>query len=183
MESLITEALGGWENFNVIVGSSAGALIGLQFVLISLIASRPVQPMKNAAAAFGTPTVVHFSVVLFLSAIASAPWKSPLALKTLWGLVGLCGLTYTIHVIREMKTQNVYQPVLEDWIFHAVFPFCSYVLILVAMEIATRALDISFFSVGSAMLMLLFTGVHNSWDAVTYNVFKQEQDELTAQKN
>lgn len=34
-------ALGGWENFYVIVGSSAGALVGLQFVVITLIAGRP----------------------------------------------------------------------------------------------------------------------------------------------
>ncbi len=34
--------LAGWENFYVIVGSSAGALIGLQFVVITLIAETPV---------------------------------------------------------------------------------------------------------------------------------------------
>jgi hypothetical protein len=34
-------ALGEWESFYVIVGSSAGALIGLQFVVIALIAERP----------------------------------------------------------------------------------------------------------------------------------------------
>jgi len=34
-------ALSGWENFYVIVGSSAGALIGLQFVVITLIAEIP----------------------------------------------------------------------------------------------------------------------------------------------
>jgi len=33
--------LAGWENFYVIVGSSAGALIGLQFVVITLIAAKP----------------------------------------------------------------------------------------------------------------------------------------------
>jgi hypothetical protein len=33
-------ALAGWQNFYVIVGSSAGALIGLQFVVMTLIASR-----------------------------------------------------------------------------------------------------------------------------------------------
>jgi hypothetical protein len=32
-------ALGGWGNFYVIVGSSAGALIGLQFVVMTLIAN------------------------------------------------------------------------------------------------------------------------------------------------
>lgn len=35
-------ALSGWENFYVIVGSSAGALIGLQFVVITLIADTPL---------------------------------------------------------------------------------------------------------------------------------------------
>ena len=35
-------ALSGWENFYVIVGSSAGALIGLQFVVITLIADMPI---------------------------------------------------------------------------------------------------------------------------------------------
>ena len=34
-------ALEGWENFYVIVGSSAGALIGLQFVVMALVADRP----------------------------------------------------------------------------------------------------------------------------------------------
>src|SRR5271157_4358910 len=35
-------ALAGWESFYVIVGSSAGALIGLQFVVITLIADMPI---------------------------------------------------------------------------------------------------------------------------------------------
>jgi hypothetical protein len=34
-------ALTGWENFYVIVGSAAGALIGLQFVVVTLIADSP----------------------------------------------------------------------------------------------------------------------------------------------
>lgn len=32
----------GWANFYVIVGSSAGALIGLQFVVMTLIANMPL---------------------------------------------------------------------------------------------------------------------------------------------
>jgi hypothetical protein len=34
-------ALAEWANFYVIIGSSAGALIGLQFVVITLIADAP----------------------------------------------------------------------------------------------------------------------------------------------
>jgi hypothetical protein len=67
--------LNGWENFYVIVGSSAGALIGLQFVVLTLIAGRPVaRGEAQAGAAFSTPSVVHFGIVPLLSAIISAPW-------------------------------------------------------------------------------------------------------------
>ena len=66
-------ALYGWDNFYVIVGSAAGALIGLQFVVLTLIANRPPLRAADAGAAFATPTVVHFGVVLFLAAIVCVP--------------------------------------------------------------------------------------------------------------
>jgi len=53
-----------WESFHVIVGSAAGALIGLQFVVMALIAERPQIASPEAGAAFATPTIVHFSAVL-----------------------------------------------------------------------------------------------------------------------
>src|SRR5439155_23212976 len=48
-----------WESFYVIVGSAAGALIGLQFVVMALIAERPQIASPEAGAAFATPTIVH----------------------------------------------------------------------------------------------------------------------------
>jgi hypothetical protein len=65
-----------WSSFYVIVGSAAGALIGLQFVVMTLIASRPALGTPEAGAAFATPSVVHFGVVLLLSAVGSAPWHA-----------------------------------------------------------------------------------------------------------
>src|SRR5512137_1194460 len=100
-------ALAGWANFYVIVGSSAGALIGLQFVVIALIAETPaLRADLQASGAFSTPSVVHFGVVLFLSALASAPWTAfgPVAVQ--WGFVGLCGVIYSAIVARRMRTQK-----------------------------------------------------------------------------
>jgi uncharacterized membrane protein len=68
-------AFNGWENFYVIVGSAAGALIGLQFVVVTLIADTPSLRTAEAGAAFATPTIVHFGATLLLSAVASVPWK------------------------------------------------------------------------------------------------------------
>src|SRR5215831_9931579 len=113
--------LAGWENFYVIVGSSAGALIGLQFVVITLIADLPVArgPVQaQASNAFATPTVVHFSAVLGLAAIASVPWRATVGPEILWGILGLVGIVYEIVIVRRMRSQPLYQPQFEDWLFH-----------------------------------------------------------------
>ena len=74
-----------WQTFYEIVGSSAGALIGLQFVLISLIARLPLgQEGAQASSVFSTPTVVHFTVVLLLAGAGSAPWHRTAPLAGLW---------------------------------------------------------------------------------------------------
>ena len=55
--------LAGWENFYVIIGSCAGGLTGITFVVIALI--RDVQRVRpTGLRAFLTPTIVHFSGVL-----------------------------------------------------------------------------------------------------------------------
>src|ERR1700683_355291 len=108
-------ALDGWENFYVIVGSSAGALIGLQFVVMALIAEIPVAgDGAQAGDAFGTPTVVHFGVVLLLSAIFSAPWHGIAVIAALWGLIGAGGVVYCVVVARRMRSQTIYRAVFED---------------------------------------------------------------------
>jgi hypothetical protein len=61
-------ALEGWQNFYVIVGSSAGAPTLLHFVGIHLVGDlRDKIVSTRTSAAFATPTVVHFSIVLVLS--------------------------------------------------------------------------------------------------------------------
>ena len=77
-------ALAGWENFYVIVGSAAGALIGLEFVVVTLIADSPTLRVGEAVAAFATPTIVHFGVVLLLSAVVSVPWHKIEIVSVVW---------------------------------------------------------------------------------------------------
>jgi hypothetical protein len=60
-----------WESFYVIVGAAAGALIGLQFVVMTLLADKPTLASPEAGAAFASPNVVHFSAALLASAFAA----------------------------------------------------------------------------------------------------------------
>ncbi|HKX18268.1 MAG TPA: hypothetical protein VJT33_09700 [bacterium] len=162
--------LAGWENFYVIVGSSAGALIGLQFVVMTLIADTQVASAA-AGSAFATPTVMHFAVVLLLSAILSAPWPNVGAPATLVGLLGLSGVVYCGIVSRRMRGQTAYRPDFEDWLFHAAFPVVAYALLAVSGYAAGVHMRGAPFGVGAAVLVLLFVGIHNAWDAVTWHVF------------
>src|SRR6478735_3039707 len=105
-------ALSEWQNFYVIVGSSAGALIGLQFVVLTLIASRPVGAgTAQAGHAFATPTIVHFGAVLRLAGILSVPWREVAPAAVLLGLCGLMGIVYAAVVSRRMRRQGAYKPV------------------------------------------------------------------------
>ncbi|HSN16847.1 MAG TPA: hypothetical protein VLV87_01445 [Gammaproteobacteria bacterium] len=163
-------ALADWDSFYVIVGSAAGALIGLQFVVMTLIAVDPPKGVAEAGAAFSTPTVVHFTAVLMLAALVRIPWASIEPASVLFGLIGIFGTVYALSVARRMHTQTAYTPVLEDWMFHALLPVVAYVTVAVSAFAAPSDTHGALFGVGAAVLVLLFTGIHNAWDAVAYHV-------------
>jgi len=170
--------LSGWQNFYVIVGSSAGALIGLQFVVITLIADFPaLKDAERAGSAFATPTIVHFGAVLLVAAISCAPWPGIGPAAAALGI--LAGVVYTAIVTRRARRQTAYRPVFEDWLFHVLLPFAAYATLGLASYAARSQTRPALFGVAAAALLLLFIGIHNAWDAVTYHVFvkKREHDE------
>ena len=164
-------ALAAWENFYVIVGSSAGALIGLQFVVITLIAGIPIPDAARAGGAFATPTVVHFGAVLLLSGILSAPWEGIGAVSAIWGLLGIAGIFYVVVVGNRMRVQTAYRPVLEDWMFNLFLPGTAYAILAGSAYAVHSDIEAALFAVGASAMLLLFVGIHNAWDAVTYHLF------------
>ena len=101
-----------WQNFYVIIGSSAGALTGLQFVVMAFIADLPItRDGVQSTDAFGTPTIVHFGAVLLLSGLVSVPWGGVGAPALLFGLCGVMGFGYVIIVSRRARKQTEYTPV------------------------------------------------------------------------
>ena len=149
--------LASWANFFVIVGSSAGALIGLQFVVITLVATMPHTPgQEQAGGAYATPTIVHFGSVLLLSAVLSAPWHGIVGASVFCFLLGLGGLAYAIIVARRLRVQTAYQPVFEDWLFHALLPFAAYAMLAVSAYVARAHLYGAMFGIAAAALLLLF---------------------------
>lgn len=176
MDELANPALSAWQNFYVIVGSSSTALIGVQFIVITLVAGMRIRPTADSISAFATPTVVHLASALLVSAIMSAPWRSLLPASVALMICGLGGLAYGAIVIYHARRQTHYQPVWEDWLWHALLPCGGYAALAMAAVFLRTTTQRAEFVIGAAALALLLIGIHNAWDSVTYMVVVRSQD-------
>ena len=184
MQVATVPLLATWQNFYVIIGTAAASLTGLMFVVITLIVGSRLQRGGGAFAAFGTPTIVHFCVALLVAAIFSAPWQTLWNAVLLLVLAGLGGVAYIIIIVMRMRRQTDYLPVLEDWLWHVAIPLASYISLVVAATVLLVSPVPALFIIGAVTLLLLFTGIHNSWDSVTYIAVERfQQDDKSQDEN
>jgi len=166
--------LAAWESFYVIVGSSAAALTGLQFVVITLAADRGFAT-SDVTTSFATPTIVHLGTVLLMAGILSAPWHETAWPIALVALVGLAGCVYMTMVIRSARRQHDYEPVLEDVIWHWCLPGSSYAALAVCWLFRGHA-DEVLFAVAAVALLLLFIAIHNAWDSAVFTAQRRHAE-------
>ncbi len=160
--------LSAWESFYVIVGSAGGALTGLQFVVIALIAESRRAATGREIAAFSTPTIIHFCAVLLIGAILTAPWYSLSTVAVALGTCAAGGLVYGVITVRRAFKVEGYRPLLADWIWFCALPPIAYTMLLVASALLPGHARTDLFAIGAIALLLLFIGIHNAWDTVTY---------------
>jgi hypothetical protein len=159
-----------WSSFYVMVGSSGAALIGIQFVVITLIAGMPRRPTAESLSAFGTPTMVHLVGALVVSAIMSAPWHSLFAASVALMISGICGIAYGAIVIRRALRQTYYLPVWQDWVWYGMLPCGVYAALALGAAFLRSHAPVALFVIAAATLGLLLIGIHNAWDTVTHIV-------------
>jgi hypothetical protein len=160
--------LAGWDNYYVILGSSAGGLTGLTFVVIALIrdASRISTRGLNT---YVTPTIVHFGGVLALAAFFSMPHQHPSTISLGLAVGGLGGLLYSVLLARRMpRVPSDYVPVREDWIFNVILPMLLYGCLLLAAWLIWLWPEATLYGVALAALILLFIGIRNAWDIAVW---------------
>jgi hypothetical protein len=162
--------LSAWQNFYILIGTAAATLTGLMFVATTLVAGldRHVSTLHAGVSAFSSPTVVHFCAVLLLAGILSAPWQAFSSLGFVLGLVGIGMVLYLLSVLRQMRKVPQYQTPLKDWFWYMVSPLGAYVAVIVAAFALPANPALALYIVSAAMAALLFLGVHNAWDLVTY---------------
>ena len=161
--------LDSWGNFYVIIGSSAGGLTGLTFVVIALVSDAQTVKLSGLRA-YITPTVVHFCSVLGIAALLNVPGQTPASL-------GFClgdgnfdhGVSYGIGTILQLhRNRPLYVPVAEDWIWNAMLPTLCYLMLLIAGTLAPWHAPIALYATAGVSLLLLFIGIHNAWDIAVW---------------
>jgi hypothetical protein len=159
----------GWENFYLIVGPSAGALIGLMFVVVTLNTGRNTDQRERGKHFYTSPIVWHLAVVLSLSGGAVAP--SIREDRYGWVMLGLaiagfamaCRSTYGIWSQRFTGSDTLF-----DTCWYGIVPGVVYFGLGVAGTGAISGAPWAADAVGLALMALLLVSVHAEWDLVTY---------------
>ena len=159
----------GWENFYLIVGPSAGALIGLMFVVITLTAGRERDDTERGKHYYTSPVVWHLGVVLLLSGAAVAPGMGPRLFGTVAGGLALLGIAMAVRSsVGIARTRMTGADSLFDMWWYGIIPGVVYVGLGAAGVAAFCGAGWSADAVAAALMALLLVSIHAEWDLVTF---------------
>ena len=182
MIEFATKILEPWHDFYVMAGGAAAALTGLMFVVFTLVSEDKMRRNPDGVSTFSTPTVAHFGAALLVSAILLAPWRTLMVPGDVLVFCGLCGLTYVLYLLRRTKRLSSYTADAEDFTWYLALPFVAYTAILTGGVLLFERPGDALFADGAGVLLLIFIGIHNAWDIVTYIATGRLDDEPDPEK-
>ena len=158
-----------WGEYFFMVGSSAAALIGLMFVVVTLTAGRERSELEPGKRLYTSPIVWHLGIVLALSGAAEMP---PMTAR-LFGMA--CGLAAVIGIVSGIRiTVGISRAKLAS--NHTNYDACWYGAAPVAVYIALGASAVGLLAdkeggltaAALSIMALLLVSIHNEWDLVTF---------------
>jgi hypothetical protein len=133
----MSEPLQGWHEFYFMIGTSAAALTGPMFVVVSInpenIGRRPASGVRG----FVAPTMVFFTTAFLVSALFLVPGLPQRSLAVLLMATGIGGIVYMLWTRVHHHWHHGFpdQPPTrdpEDLVFFVSLPFVSYALLCLA---------------------------------------------------
>lgn len=158
----------GWENFYLLIGGAAGALIGLLFIVVTLLRGGSAGLQLKAAAAYMTPTVAQLALVLVMSATATAPHLAASVAGGLFLTAALVCLGFTGRALWMLGGGGINAPHWSDVWGYGVAPFIAAGGLAAAALSAWFAPDWTACSIAASLVAMLLIAVRNAWDLVTW---------------
>jgi hypothetical protein len=159
----------GWENYFLMIGSAAGALIGLMFVVVTLTAGRGRSETERGKHLYTSPIVWHLAVILVLSGAAMAPSITANIFGFVAGALALLGIGMGIRsTVGIYRHPGAPDAAVFDTFWYGIAPTAAYIgLGDGALAIHHRA-SWAVTAIAVDLMILLLVSIHAEWDLVTY---------------
>jgi hypothetical protein len=158
----------GWENYYLMIGSSAGALIGLMFVVVTLTAGRDHDQVERGKHLYTSPIVWHLGVIVVMSGTAAVPTITPRLFAAMAGGLALLGVGWGVRSAVGIARARLTKDNMFDMFWYGIAPALVYfglagaaVAILCGRQWGTTA-------VAADLMILLLVSIHAEWDLVTF---------------
>src|SRR5580704_8946603 len=152
------------------VGSAGAGLIGLFFVVVTLTQGFDRDRALRGASLYMTPSLIHFAVVLSMSAVAVAPGLPIPVTAGLFAAVALVGLGNAVWATIGIAFRRLgpEAPHWSDVWLYGVAPSAIYTGLLIAAVGLSEELAWAAYANAALLLALLLIGVRNAWDLITW---------------
>jgi hypothetical protein len=159
----------GWSEFYLLAGSAAAVLIGLIFVVISLMQDRSRSSVLAGSKLYMGPIVLGVSFVLVVSAAALTPGISRGEFAVVAGAVAVWGLTRGIWsfvgIRRRLGDGEVHWT--DPW-FYGAIPAGIYLWLFGVAIAFWSECPWAHYGLAAATTAILLCAIRNEWDLITW---------------
>jgi hypothetical protein len=159
----------GWSEYFFMIGSSAAALIGLMFIVVTLTAGRDRKEVEQGKHLYTSPIVWHLAAVLVLSGAAITPIITPKWFGAAAGGAALLGMAIglrSVFGIRRFAGAPDSQGF--DMLWYGGAPATVYLGMMVAAVAIFSGRSWGLAAIAADLMALLLVSIHAEWDLVTF---------------
>ncbi|MEJ0013882.1 MAG: hypothetical protein WDM94_14990 [Bauldia sp.] len=163
-----------WETYYLMVGSSAGALIGLLFVVITLSGEAETARVTAVQRTFLSPTVFHFVTVLVISCAAVVTTLPAPAMALTIAVPTVVGIMSAVAAFYRLASGKLTATHWSDYVFYGVLPAIGHVWLFVTAWMVWQQTAFAEYGVALGAMALLLLGIRDAWDLATWLVYNKK---------
>ena len=159
----------GWGDYFFMVGSSAAALIGLMFVVVTLTAGRNRDDVDRGKHLYTSPIVWQLAVILTISGLAIMPNMTARLFGAAAGSLALLGIAMGVRsAVGIARRPSAPDSAGFDMFWYGAAPAIVYAGLLVGAVGFLSGARWAATAVAADLMALLLVSIHAEWDLVTF---------------
>jgi len=158
-----------WGEFYLMSGSAAAVLIGLIFVVVSLLQDRSRSSVMTGSQLYMGPIVLMVSFDLVLSAAALAPHMDAKHFAMIAGVIAVWGIVRAVmSLVGIGRLEGEHKAHWTDPWFYAVLPLAIYLCLGLVAGGLWHGSEWAPLGVAATVVGMLLLAIRNEWDLITW---------------